>query len=329
MKNPKASIIIPVYNAEKYLEKCIKSALNQTYKNYEIILIDDGSTDSSLKIMEKFQTEYPNIVKIYSQENAGVAITRNQGIEYSTGEYLFFMDNDDYIDSDYIEKFINKAVLTDADYVLGGHRQIENDEERIKVRRLTNDSWSKFRFLTPWARTYKKQFLNDHNIRFLDTKMGEEIYCSVLAAVHADKVAILNYEGYNWRFNHDSVSHTLQKGFQKTASPLKLLYSVVNSLDLDNIAPKKQVQLEYFYVKYCIWYLLDSGRGVGLKSMKTEYEEIFGVLKKYFPSYKSNRLIRITKPVGETLLTRTIVWGIVNLSRIKLDKVVFYLYSIL
>ena len=94
----KVSVIIPVYNSEKYIEKCINSVLAQTYQNYEIIVINDGSKDNSGKIMEQLQDKYPDKIKYIEQENMGVAKTRNKGIEIATGDYIAFMDNDDYIE---------------------------------------------------------------------------------------------------------------------------------------------------------------------------------------------------------------------------------------
>ena len=102
--NPKVSIIIPVYNVEKYLERCVDSALNQTYENLEIILVNDGSTDNSLQICEKYQTE--NRVKIFSEENRGLPTARNLGVKKSSGDYIFFLDSDDWLDKDLIEKLV-------------------------------------------------------------------------------------------------------------------------------------------------------------------------------------------------------------------------------
>ena len=93
---PKISVIIPVYNAELYLKRCIDSVLNQSFKSFEIIAIDDGSKDSSFKILSEYQQFSPNI-RILSRENKGAAYTRNEGIELAKGEFIMFIDSDDYI----------------------------------------------------------------------------------------------------------------------------------------------------------------------------------------------------------------------------------------
>ena len=116
MAKPKVSIIVPVYNVEKYLEKSIDSLINQTLDDIEIIAIDDGSTDSSLKILKEYEDKYNNI-KVYTKENGGLSDARNYGLQYAQGEYVAFLDSDDYVDYTIYEKMYNKAIEEKADYV--------------------------------------------------------------------------------------------------------------------------------------------------------------------------------------------------------------------
>ena len=102
----KVSIIIPVYNVSEYLEQCLDSVVNQVYGNIEIIIIDDGSTDGSNEICEKYQKEYDNIILI-SQKNQGVARARKKAFEYVTGEYVGFVDADDYVRNDFVQELVN------------------------------------------------------------------------------------------------------------------------------------------------------------------------------------------------------------------------------
>ncbi len=114
----KVSVIVPVYNVEKYLEECIESLINQTLTDIEIICINDGSTDNSLKILEELQKK-DNRIKIINQKNSGVSSARNNGIENATGEYIGFVDSDDWIDSDYYEKLYNTAKKYNSDIAAG------------------------------------------------------------------------------------------------------------------------------------------------------------------------------------------------------------------
>ena len=119
IENRKISIIVPVYNAEKWLEDCIKSVLNQTYKNVELVLVNDGSDDSSDKICKKYSLKYSNI-KYILQENAGASVARNKGLKNATGSYIQFLDSDDYLNNDCCEKMIDKMKSENCDLVLCG-----------------------------------------------------------------------------------------------------------------------------------------------------------------------------------------------------------------
>lgn len=113
----KVSIIIPVYNVEKYLEECLLSAINQDYENIEIIVVDDGSTDGSAKVIEKFKSEYPTIIDIRT-ENQGLSAARNQGLDMATGDYILFLDSDDWFESSTVSLCVETIMKSNLDIVL-------------------------------------------------------------------------------------------------------------------------------------------------------------------------------------------------------------------
>ena len=114
----KVSVIIPVYNTEDYLKECIESLVNQTLREIEILIVNDGSTDSSLEIMKEFKNKYPNIIKIFDKVNGGQASARNYALPFAQGEYLGFVDSDDWVDSTMYEEMYEKAEKEDADIVI-------------------------------------------------------------------------------------------------------------------------------------------------------------------------------------------------------------------
>lgn len=126
MKSGVVSIVIPIYNVEKYLERCLLSVVNQTYKNIEIILVDDGSTDNCYEICEKWKRK-DNRIKVIHKENEGLGMARNTGIENATGEYICFFDSDDYVDIEIIEKTYTSAINNQADIVIFGYLNISKD----------------------------------------------------------------------------------------------------------------------------------------------------------------------------------------------------------
>jgi len=130
MNNEKISIIVPIYNVEKYLNKCIESITSQTYKNIEILLIDDGSTDGSAAICDKY-AKMDARIKVIHKQNEGVSLTKNLGIDISTGEYIAFVDGDDYIEKNYCELLYNNITNTDSDVSILAYNVVREDGTQI------------------------------------------------------------------------------------------------------------------------------------------------------------------------------------------------------
>ena len=127
MENPLISVIVPVFNVETYVSRCISSILNQTYKNLEILLIDDGSTDSSGKICDSF-AEKDTRLNVIHCKNHGVAAARNRGIEISKGTYISFIDSDDFIELDFYEYLMNLVRTTNCDVAYCSYRRIPEEK---------------------------------------------------------------------------------------------------------------------------------------------------------------------------------------------------------
>lgn len=323
---PKVSIIVPIYNAEKYLNRCITSILEQTYKNIELILINDGSTDSSEEIILQMQEENKDIIKYYKQENKGVSKTRNFGITVATGKYIMFVDNDDYIDKDYVENFVNVAESGKYDLVIGGHRRTNEKNQILSETKLPDTPWGKYITLTPWARIYKRDYIIENDIKFLTCNIGEDIYFNIQAIIISDNIKIIDYIGYNWFFNTQSVSNTLQKNFYDV-DKYKLLNESYNVLEQKNILSKEREYVEIFLFLFIIWLFIYTGKSLSYKQMKLEYNKLFNWLEQRYPNYKKNRLIGITKLKGEKLFNRIKLTIFMFLHRCKLGIVALFIYT--
>lgn len=159
MSYPLVSVIIPVYNVENYLKECLDSVLNQTYKNIEVIVINDGSTDKSLHILEDYSSKFNNI-KIIDQENSGQSVARNKGLENAKGKYIYFLDSDDYILPDTLKKLIKKLEMNNLDIIRFAARPFsENINKRIDV--LEYD----FKDYFEEKRVYNKQDFLTRNLK--------------------------------------------------------------------------------------------------------------------------------------------------------------------
>lgn len=267
------TIIIPVYNAEKYIKRCMDSILCQCGPDYEILLINDGSTDRSLELITSYADKYPDIIRVIDQENCGVAKTRNRGIIEARGTYLCYIDNDDFVDKDYFRRFTKCIKESRSDIVIGGYRRVSDKEVKFEVRPKQGE-WYKYTIAAPWTKIYRRDFLLENHIEFLDYGLGEDVYFSLTAYACTDKIKTIDYIGYNWFYNEESVSNTSQRGFQSELNPLYLLNKIY-----ENTGKKNQFY-EYFYVRYAVWYLLFSGRAASPASFGKEYRRLFSWLEK-------------------------------------------------
>ena len=163
----KVSIIIPAFNTEKYLERCLLSVINQTLKEIEIICIDDNSTDNTLNIFKNFERQDNRIKVIHFEENKGVAAARNEGIKVATGEYIGFMDSDDYADEKYYENLYNNSY--DYDVIVGKYVDGTNNSERyLKVNR-------RYIHGAIFDSIWKKRFILDNNVKHnINMKTGSD-----------------------------------------------------------------------------------------------------------------------------------------------------------
>lgn len=208
------SIVLPIYNVENYIEKCMESVLNQTYKNIEIILVDDGSPDNCPIICDQYVKE-DNRVKVVHKENGGLSDARNAGIKVANGDYITFIDSDDYVDKDYVEFLYNTIEETDADIAIGGHRVIydsgkiiekethENsvlEPKKVLERILYDDGID----LSAWGKLYKRYLFND--IKFPKGRLFEDSATTYMLVDKANKIAINSISKYNYIIRKNSIS---------------------------------------------------------------------------------------------------------------------------
>ena len=193
--NEKVSVIIPTYNNDKYLGKCIDSVLKQTYKNIEIIIINDGSTDKTDFVVEKYKDER---IKYYKNKNQGIGKSRNYGIKQSSGEYLMFVDSDDYINENAVEEMIKKITSDNLDMLICDFYKVENEIEEVKLIDFDYCSISDKPELlleinlSPWNKIYKKDLIIRNKIFFNEKLKYEDVEFVIDCLIKAKKIGKLN-----------------------------------------------------------------------------------------------------------------------------------------
>lgn len=196
LKNVKISVIMPVYNAEKYISDTLNSIKNQTLTDYEVILVDDGSKDLSKEICDKYCV-MDNRFKVIHQANYGAAISRNNGAKKARGKYIIFLDADDMFKKDFLEKMYTKAEVEDADVCVCGFEEIDADGQFLNInipdmkKSPDADDYLAVQFLAPWTKLCKRRFLNEMHIIFQNISSSNDVYYSVCALLDADKVALI------------------------------------------------------------------------------------------------------------------------------------------
>ncbi len=211
------SIIVPVYNTEKYLRRCLNSLVNQTLKSIEIICIDDGSVDNSINILEEF-AQSDSRIKILNGEHFGVSAARNKGMDYASGEYLGFVDSDDWVDLDFFEKLYNAAARNDADIAVAGIMRLSKFRQKyfLQYDREVVSQNSNEKFLIcdvpaqnyVWNKIYKLSEIRYNNIRFSEGVYYEDIILTPQLIYCLEKlVAVPDTYYYYWRTSDSIVSN--------------------------------------------------------------------------------------------------------------------------
>jgi len=214
----KISIIIPIYNSEKYLDKCLTSIINQTYQNIEIIAVNDGSTDNSEKKLKQYQKKYPDKIKIYTWENHGIGATRNKGIELSTGDYFGFVDSDDYVEPNMYAELLAKIKKTNSEAAICNIQKFNNKGKCGEI--ITSSNLEKFSLLEnpemvnmidygPCNKLFKREIFN--GLEFSVKYKYEDLIPVFMALLRAKKITICNKLLYNYYINETGETRTVNE----------------------------------------------------------------------------------------------------------------------
>lgn len=218
MKNIKISVIVPIYNTEKFLRKCIDSIINQTLEEIEIILINDGSTDNSHNICLEYTKKYPEKIRYVNNRNIGCSATRNLGVKLAQGEYIAFVDSDDYIENTMYEEMLLIAEKKEKDIVISGINYVDIVNNKIKVE-IPKPLKNKYDFLlrenkitNPYNKIFKKNLIIKNNIIFpIDTHCVEDLVFCFKAVMSTKKIGYIYKSFYNYISHGNNSVYNLEK----------------------------------------------------------------------------------------------------------------------
>lgn len=277
------SVIMPVYNVEKHIKQSIESVLNQTYKQLEIILVDDGSTDTSGIICDEYAKK-DNRIKVIHKENGGLSSARNAGIDIASGKYIMFIDSDDFFENNACELLYNEIEAKDADYVIGNYINITYEGEKwgnpvfdindnFKV--CIKDYQKSFFVMNSvvWNKIFKRDFIEKYKLRFVQGALAEDAIFSTFCYVHSDKGYFINDIVYNYRQNKENLSlstNCTKKYFSKLNEAYELIF--------ENFKETNNCEFYRFFCARIMPYLLC--KIIDTNELKDD-EEIINVLKMF------------------------------------------------
>ncbi len=317
MEKPLVSVIIPVYNNEKYLDKCIKSVCNQKYDNLEIILINDGSEDHSQSILEKWAGKDKRIVLI-SQENKGVSVARNAGLDRASGEYITFIDGDDYVGPMYIFRMLASALKYGSDMVISGLLMERPDGTVIRsiipgrYEKARHEEWT-FRMSAVACHLYKRSLWEESGIRFYPGVRGEDMPVALFFSAACQNISLVRRADYYYVQHESSAMHSFKKR-DKSFLPYEALEESIKKVQeffrddaekkrADNDSHIKRKQFHELFVLRILSTMIDIARGATKEEASQLADYIKRILDTFYPECYRNPLTglfsRLDIPFGQ------------------------------
>jgi len=292
---PKVSIIVPVYNVEKYIEKCLTTLVNQTLQEIEIIVVNDGSTDNSKVIINEFINKFPNKIKYLEKENGGLSDARNFGIPYATGEYIAFLDSDDYVELNMYEEMYNKAKEEKCDYVECDFiweypNKIKNDigiEYRGKNEMILNAR------VVAWNKLIKRSILEKNHFQFTKGVRYEDVDFFYKLVPHLNKVSFVRKPFVHYIQRDTSIANTQN---EKTRDIFVVLENTIKYYKENSLFEEYKNELEYTYTRLLLCSSLLRIIKIKDKKVKKDLlEKTWKVLNETFPKWKKNIYLQKNK----------------------------------
>ena len=212
------SVVVPVYNTAQYLNQCVDSLINQTFRDIEFIFVDDGSTDNSVEILEQYQ-KTDRRIKILKQKNLHAGVARNNGMKEATGKYIIFLDSDDFFDLHMLQGAYTCAEKNQAEIVLFGYMKYDEIQQKIvsydpkkgshfpkgvvSAADLGDQAYSVTK-LAPWNKFFLREFIDAHHLQFADLKRCNDVYFSYMAVAWAERIAFIDKRYVRYRVNNSN-----------------------------------------------------------------------------------------------------------------------------
>lgn len=328
----KLSIVALVYNLEKYLPRCLDALVNQTLQEIEILCVDDGSTDSAPQIIEDYAKKYPEKIKVFHKENGGEFTTRNYGLERATGEYVTFVDTDDYVELNWAEKLYNAAKKADADLAVCGFERINLETGKQVCTDMTGfgntvkeidykDDFVAFINPAPWNKVYKREKIK--NLRFLPFRGFNDTMFLMSSYTKIKKIAFIPDVLYHYYLRYDSQIHSINiddvNNLKKYLIEVKKLY-----IDSGKYEEMKYILdlMAFLHLAVSVMYRASYDKTINIKE---ETKKTRKYLDENFSSWRKNPFLTFRYSIKKGF-KHIGLWGVHLLYKMNLQMIYIRIY---
>lgn len=300
----KVSVIIPVFNAERYLNRCISSIANQTLQDVEIIAINDGSTDNSLNVLDKLSQRYKGKLKIYTKENGGVGSARNVGLENANGEFIKFVDADDYLNVDILEKMYNIAkdnnvslVRGEYQYIYGLIKSVGKGWTGVDGSQIVDVRKNKDYVVTEAPGIGNKLISRDliGNLRFPEKIKWEDLAIIPVVIASSEKLFHMNEAVYNYRINMNTTIRDFINEIPNILDIIKCVDIIERQMEARGLSEEYKEQIKSMYILHTLFRVENAMCWVNFSHNKKEIviSSLLGILDVRYPDWRENGVIEL------------------------------------
>ena len=328
----KLTIVALVYNLEKYLPRCLDALVNQTLEDIEILCVDDGSTDSASQIVDEYAQKYPEKIKAFHKQNGGEFTTRNYGLERATGEYVTFVDTDDYVEKNWAEKLYNAAKENDADLAVCGFERIDLNTNKVVSKDMTrfgysckeiktDDDFIVFINPAPWNKIYRREKIKD--LRFLSFRGFNDTMFLMEAYTKIQKIVFVPDVLYHYYLRYDSQIHTINEqdvnNLKKYLLEVKQFYK-----DSGKYEEMKYILdlMAFIHLGVSVMYRASYDKSIDIKKM---IKETIKYLDDNFTTWRKNPFLKLSYSLKKGF-KHFGLWGISMLYKWNMPMVYIRLY---
>ena len=321
MNECKLSIIVPVYGVEKYIDKCLNTLVKQSLKEIEIIVVNDGTKDNSQKIIDKYVKKYPDKIKSYIKENGGQGSARNYGLKKASGEYIGYVDSDDFVEKDMYKKLYNKAKENNYDIVVCGNYNVSEDYQNKNIDAFINNYNTDlenifFGKMAVWNKIYKRDILIKNKLEFKEKVWYEDLAFTLKAIMNSNTFAFIDEPLYDYLIREGSTMNNsnVQRNLEILDAFNDILSYIQHNKKEEYFSKIEFLAIDHIYISAIVRVLKAEADD---KVKRETINKLIDYMNKKFPNYKNNKYINTLSK------NRKIIYKLINIKMYGLINLIF------